>query len=93
MPIRPVHDATRSHAGVDRYLEIYEEALAISREIGDRRGEANHSWNLGLEYEESDPARAIALMEVCVAYERELGHPDAEADAHRVDQIRARLRP
>jgi hypothetical protein len=30
------------------------EALTISREIGDRRGEAFWGWNLGLLYEESE---------------------------------------
>jgi hypothetical protein len=30
-------------------------------------------------------------MSVLVAYEREIGHPDAEADAERVAQIQARL--
>jgi len=69
---------------VGRAVEYYEQALAIAREIGDRRGEGNHSWNLGLLYEESDPARAAELMQVCVDFEREIGHPDAEPDAARV---------
>ena len=30
-------------------------------------------------------------MSVCVAYEREIGHPDAEADAQGVAEIQARL--
>ena len=37
------------------------------------------------------PARAIELMSVRVAYEREIGHPDAEAHAERVEQIRRRM--
>jgi len=69
---------------VQRAIEYYEQALAIDREIGDRRGEAFHCWNLGLLYEDSDPARAAELMQVYVEYEREIGHPDAEADAERV---------
>ncbi len=32
-------------------------------------------WELGLLYEEADPARAVGLMSVCVAYERQIGHP------------------
>jgi hypothetical protein len=47
--------------------------------------------NLSLLYEESDPARAAELMSALVAYEREIGHPDAEADAERVARIQARL--
>ncbi len=73
-----------------RAVEYYEQALAIAREIGDRRGEGNHSWNLGLLLEESDPARAAELMAVLVAYEAEIGHPDAEADGRRVAEVRAR---
>ena len=72
---------------VQRALEYYEQALAISREIGDRGGEANRCWNLGLLYEHSDPARAAELMQVCAEYEREIGHPDAEADAQRVQGL------
>jgi len=67
-----------------RAIEYYEQALKMAREIGDRRGEANHCWNLGLLYEDSDPARAAELMRVCVEYEREIGHPDAEADGEHV---------
>ncbi|NIN29083.1 MAG: tetratricopeptide repeat protein, partial [Hydrogenophaga sp.] len=46
---------------VGRAIEYYEQALAIAREIGDRRGEAFHCWNLGLLYAESDPAHAAEL--------------------------------
>jgi len=74
-------------------IEYYDQALAISREIGDRRGEGNHSWNLGLEYEKAgDLERAADLMQVCVDYERKIGHPDAEKDAQRLDDILERLK-
>ncbi len=76
---------------MERAIEHYQQALAIAREIGDRRGEALRSWNLGSLYKEADPARAVELMSVLVAYEREIGHPEAEADAKRVAQIQARL--
>jgi tetratricopeptide (TPR) repeat protein len=76
---------------MERAIEHYQQALAISREIGDRRGEAFTCWNLGLLYEESEPARAVELMSICVAYEREIGHPHAEADAERVAEIAARI--
>ncbi len=74
-------NAYRNLGQVERAIEHYQQALEIASEIGDRRGEANHSWNLGLVYEESDPEQAIALMSVCVEYEREIGHPDAPAGA------------
>ena len=53
-----------------------------------RRGEAFRSWNLGLLHEDTNPARAFQLMQVCVDHEREIGHPDAHADA---EQVRALL--
>jgi len=69
---------------VRRAIEYYEQALEIAREIGDRPNEAIHCWNLGLLYEDSDPVRAAELMQVCVEYEREIGLPNAAADAERV---------
>jgi hypothetical protein len=72
---------------VRRAIEYYGQALEIAREIGDRRGEANHCWNLGLLYEDSVPARAAELVQVCVEYERAIGHPDAEAHAERVQGL------
>ena len=35
--------------------------------------------------------RAVELMQVCVDYEREIGHPDAEKDAARVAELRRQL--
>jgi len=72
---------------VRRAIEYYEQALKIDREVGDQRNEAIHCWNLGLLYEDSGPARAVELMQVCVEYEREIGHPDAEADAEHVQGL------
>ncbi len=82
--------AYRALGEVGRAIESYEQALQIGREIGDRRGEALTSWNLGLLYEDADPARAVELMQTLVDYEREIGHPEAESDAARVEEIRAR---
>jgi tetratricopeptide (TPR) repeat protein len=75
-----------------RAIEHYEQRLVIARGIGDRRGEGNTSWNLGEVYETlGELDRAVELMQVCVDFERELGHPDAEKDAAYVEAIRARL--
>ena len=75
-----------------RAIELYEQWLAIAREIGDRLGEARASWNLGLALEsQGELARAAELMQVLVEYEKAIGHPDAEARDARVQQIRARL--
>jgi hypothetical protein len=61
----------------------------IAREIGDRRGEANASWNLGLALEKAGQlARAAELMQVRVDFEQEIGHPDAEKLAAQLEQVR-----
>ena len=58
-----------------------EQSLAIQREIGDRAGEAETSWNLGLEYERrGDLARGLPLLESSVRIKEALTHPDLERD-------------
>jgi hypothetical protein len=71
--------------------EIYQQALVIARELDQRREEAWLCWELGRLYAGTDPARAVELMSVCVAYETDTGHPDAAADAERVAQLKAGL--
>ena len=71
----------------------YSEAIAVARRVGARDTEARASWNLGLLFEESDPARAADLMEVCVDYEVETGNPGAEEDTERVQRLRERIAP
>ena len=75
-----------------RAIEFYEQYRQIACAAGDRRGEAIVSWNMGLAYENlGDLSRAAESMQVCVDYEREIGHPDAEKHAARVAALRARL--
>ncbi len=77
---------------VHNAVKFYEQALAIKRKMGDRRGEVLASWNLGLAYEkQGDLKKAIAAMQIYVDYERDIGHPDAEQDAALIEQLRARL--
>ena len=46
-----------------RAIELYEQALVIAREIGDRRGEGNALGNLGIAYAAlGEPRRAIELL-------------------------------
>jgi tetratricopeptide (TPR) repeat protein len=72
-------------------IEFYEQTLVITRELGDRRGEADTCWNLGLVYEEEGHlARAADLMQICVDFEQEIGHADAEEHAAHVQALRAR---
>ena len=72
---------------VEQAEAAYLEALNIAQELRDRRNEAFLAWQLGLLCLETDPARAVILMSVCVAYEREIGHPQAEIDAARIARI------
>ena len=49
---------------VERAIEYNEQALVISKEIGDRRSEAIHLYNLGNLYqEEGDQQRAYEMYE------------------------------
>jgi len=32
------------------------------------------------------------MMQICVGYERDIGHPDAEKDALRLEAIRAKMK-
>lgn len=74
-----------------RAVALYEQSLSIASEIGDRATEAYVSWNLGEIEEAGDLARAADLMQICVDYEREIGHPDTEKDASYVAALRARI--
>jgi tetratricopeptide (TPR) repeat protein len=75
---------------MERAREAYQQALDIARELGHRRDEAFLAWQLGLLYAETEPARAAELMEICVAYERDIDHPQAEADAEHVARLKMR---
>lgn len=75
-----------------RAIEYDEQALVIAREIGNRRGETNTCWNLGLLLEgQGELHRAVELMQVRVDFLRAIGHPDAEKAAARVNGINLRL--
>jgi len=75
-----------------RAIEFYQQQLTITQEIGARRGEADSCWNLGDTLAKLDRvAEAIPLMEVCVRFEQEIDHPDAEKHAAQVEQLRQRL--
>ncbi len=80
-------------ADYPKAIEYHEQALAIDREIGDRRVEALASWNLGMEYEiAGNLKRAGEMMQIRVDYEREIGHPDAENDAAHLEALLDKLK-
>ena len=57
----------------------YEQALVISREIGDRRGEGSRLHNLGLAYAAvGEIARARDLWQQALRIFEEIQSPDAE---------------
>ncbi len=60
---------------VERAIECHEQALAIDREIGDRRGEGNQLTSLGTAYRNLGQAeRAIEYYEQALAIQREIGN-------------------
>jgi tetratricopeptide (TPR) repeat protein len=77
---------------VECAIDYYEQALAIMHSIGDRPSAALISWGLGQLLErQGDLARAAELMQVNMSYLREIGHPDAEKRAARLEQLRQHL--
>ncbi len=73
-------------------ISFFKQALALARKIGDRSSEARICWNLGLALEQQgDLAGATELIDICVDYLHELGHPDAKKCAARLDRLRQRL--
>jgi len=67
---------------VRRAIEYYEQALAIQREIGDRRGEGADLGNLGLAYAAlGETRRAIEYYEQQLIITREIGDRRGEGNA------------
>ena len=65
--------------------------LQIARQLGDRRGEAIACWNLGEAYIQlADLSQGLAALQAAADIEREVGDPDAERDAAKVEAIKAR---
>ena len=62
-------------------IELYEQALKISREIGDRRGEGIELGNLGIAYADLGEARkAIEFYEQALEIAREIGDRRGEGN-------------
>jgi tetratricopeptide (TPR) repeat protein len=61
-------------------IEYYEEALKISREIGDRRGEGNHLFNMSLSLQVlGRQEKAISLARSALEIFEQIESPNAEA--------------
>lgn len=77
-----------------RAMARLEQSRLIFGEMGARDGVSKVAWYLGLLHEEAgDLDRAGDLMQLRVDYERSIGHAEADANATRVEEIRARARP
>ena len=71
-----------SHLGeVEKAIEYYKQALAISKEIGDRRGEGNRLGNLGLAFSHfGEVEKAIEYYEQALAISKEIDDRRGEGD-------------
>jgi tetratricopeptide (TPR) repeat protein len=71
-------------------IEYYEQALAIAREIGDRRDEGSALSNLGNAWLQlGDQAKAIELMEASLRIFEEIESSHAGIVRQWLDQIRS----
>ena len=71
-----------------RAIESYEQALAIAREIGDRRGEGNRLANLGLLVKgQGDLARARQLWEQALEIYEAIEDPNAKRVRGCLDEL------
>ena len=74
---------------VERAIEFYQQALAISKEIGDRRAEGSHLGNLGNAYAAlGQVGRAIECMAAALAIFEEIKSPHAAQARELLAQLR-----
>jgi tetratricopeptide (TPR) repeat protein len=73
-------------------LSYLEQALPILREVGDRATEAVTRHNIAMVHRKSGRlVEAIAELELVVALDEAIQHPDLDADAAMLQQVRAEL--
>jgi tetratricopeptide (TPR) repeat protein len=71
----------------------YEQSLILFREVQDRQGEAQASWNLAeVLLATGDLAGAAEAMQITVAYEELIASPLATEDAARLADVLAQMR-
>jgi short-subunit dehydrogenase len=62
------------------------------REVGDRAGEAVTRYNLAMIHrDQGDLGRAIAELEQVVELDRQVSHPDLQADTEMLQQVHQEL--
>jgi tetratricopeptide (TPR) repeat protein len=73
-------------------LFYFEQALPIRREVGDRAGEAVTRYNIAMVHRDAGRlSEAIAELDLVVALDEAVQHPDLDADRAMLDQVRAEL--
>ena len=74
-------------------LDFYEQALPLRRQVGDRWGESITRYNLALVYETlGDLQRAEDELEIVVALDEAIEHPDLASDRAALERVRAQRR-
>jgi tetratricopeptide (TPR) repeat protein len=77
---------------VERAIEYYEQALAIAKEIGDRRGEGNWLNNLGLVFKDLKKYDlALACYLLARKIRREIRDPKIETTENNIDDIKTKI--
>lgn len=64
----------RRRTDLRRSADLHRQALAIYREVGDRRGEAEALGGLGVYFTQIDPEEAITCLQPAAEIQRELGN-------------------
>src|SRR5262249_48423545 len=73
-------------------LHRYQQALPIARQVGDRAGEAVTRYNIAIQLRAGGRLpEAVAELEIVVALDRAVHHPDLDADTAVLQQVRAEL--
>jgi tetratricopeptide (TPR) repeat protein len=72
-------------------IDLWRQALALARAIGNRRMAAAICWNLGEADEKTGAyAQAAEYMQQCVDYEQEAGQVAVEERARHLADVRAK---
>jgi len=73
-----------------KVLDYYKQALVLQNQVGDRWGEAATRFNIAQTAAEfGEFARAEAELEIVVAIEEAIGHPNLESDRKALARMRA----
>ena len=70
-------------------MAFYSQALPLSREVGDRAGEALTRYNIAMVYRAlGELDDAVRELEVLVEIDLQVEHPDPESDTRMLEQCR-----